>query len=98
MGSLVTNNKFGLASSTNRHKNVFLNGELEVYIAMSLRFYKEGENVVCKLKKSLYDIKQPGVWFDRFAKIIWKQVYQQRQPDHNYVFLGILGMGEKQFW
>ena len=53
-------------------KNVFLNGELEkVFMTLPPRFCKEEETRVCKLKKSLYGLKQsPRAWFDRFAKVI----------------------------
>ena len=61
-------------------KNVFLNGELEeeVFITLPPGFCKEEEETgVCKLKKSLYDLKQsPRAWFDRFAKVIKNQGYQ----------------------
>lgn len=60
-------------------RNVFLNKELEeVYITMLPRLCKEGENVVCKLKKSMYDLKQsPRTWLARFAKVMKKQGFQQ---------------------
>ena len=55
-------------------KNVFLNGELEeeVFVMLPPGFCKEEEETrVCKLKKSLYGLKQsPRAWFDRFAKVI----------------------------
>ena len=62
-------------------KNVFLNGELEeeVFMTLALGFCKkEEETKVCKLKKSMYGLKQsPRAWFDRFAKVIKNQGYQQ---------------------
>ena len=71
-------------------KNVFLNGELEEEVFMMLppRFYKEEEETrVCKLKKSLYGLKQsPRAWFDRFAKVIKNPGYQQGQSDHTMLF------------
>ena len=40
-------------------------------------------NRVCKLKKSLYGLKQsPRAWFDKFAKSVRKQGYTQCQADH----------------
>ena len=61
-------------------KIAFLNGELEkeVFMMLSPGFCKEEEETrVCKLKKSLYGLKQsPRVWFDRFAKVIKNQGYQ----------------------
>ena len=39
--------------------------------------------MVCKLKKSLYGLKQlPRAWFDRFAKAIITNGYSQCQADH----------------
>ncbi|RVW86325.1 Retrovirus-related Pol polyprotein from transposon RE1 [Vitis vinifera] len=71
-------------------KNVFLNGELEEEVFMMLPpgFYKEEEEIrACKLKKSLYGLKQsPRAWFDRFAKVIKNQGYQQGQSDHTMFF------------
>ncbi|WKA05207.1 hypothetical protein VitviT2T_023186 [Vitis vinifera] len=71
-------------------KNVFLHGELkeEVFMTLPPGFCKEKEETrVCKLKKSLYGLKQsPRVWFDRFAKVIKNQGYQQGQSDHTMFF------------
>ena len=55
-------------------KNAFLNGELEeeVYMSFPLSFKEDKKDkMVCKLKKSLYGLKQsPHAWFDRFSKVI----------------------------
>ncbi|RVX02271.1 Retrovirus-related Pol polyprotein from transposon RE1 [Vitis vinifera] len=71
-------------------KNAFLNGELkeEVFMTLPPGFCKEKEETrVCKLKKSLYGLKQsPRAWFDRFAKVIKNQGYQQGQSDHTMFF------------
>ena len=70
-------------------KNAFPNGELEeVFMTLPPGFCKEKEETrVCKLKKSLYGLKQsPRVWFDRFAKVIKNQGYQQGQSDHTMFF------------
>ncbi|RVW35444.1 Retrovirus-related Pol polyprotein from transposon RE1 [Vitis vinifera] len=48
---------------------------------------EEEETRVCKLKKSLYGLKQsPRAWFDRFEKVIKKQGYRQGQSDHTMFF------------
>lgn len=54
-------------------KNAFLNEKLEdkVYMHQPLRFEKSlGSQIVCKLKMSLYDLKQfLWAWFDRFSTL-----------------------------
>lgn len=50
-------------------KNVFLN--------------KLGKDKVCRLRKSLYDLKQsPRVWFERFGEAVKGHGYCQSQTDH----------------
>ena len=40
-------------------------------------------NEVCRLKKSLYGIKQsPQAWFDHFTKAVKRFDYSQCQPDY----------------
>ena len=40
-------------------------------------------NKVCKLRKSLYGLKQsPRAWFDRFTKAVTRVGYTQCQADH----------------
>ena len=55
-------------------KDVFLNGDLdeEVFINVPPGFVEEmGANKVCRLQKSLYDLKQtPRAWFERFGKAV----------------------------
>ena len=67
-------------------KNAFLNGNLEgeVYMTIPPSFYKEREgNLVCKLKQTLYGLKQsPRHWFERFTKVIKDQGYKERHSDH----------------
>jgi hypothetical protein len=67
-------------------KNAFLNGDLEeeVYMDIPPGFEtSENANKVCKLKKSLYGLKQsPRAWFDRFTKVVKKSGYIQCQTDH----------------
>lgn len=87
---LVFRSQFGLAISTTLNiKNAFLNGELQEKVLMTLPpcFYLNEENRVCKLKQSLYGLKQSlGAWFDRFAKVLKSQSYLQGQSDHIMFF------------
>ncbi|GJW51621.1 putative RNA-directed DNA polymerase [Tanacetum coccineum] len=67
-------------------KNAFLHGELkkEVYMEAPPGFsqhFKHRE--VCKLKKSLYGLKQsPRAWFGRFTLAMKKYGYKQSNSDH----------------
>ncbi|CAL9017404.1 unnamed protein product [Prunus brigantina] len=67
-------------------KNAFLHGDLKEEIYMDLPpgipvTSKEG--VVCKLRKSLYGLKQsPRAWFGRFAASMKKFGYVQSNSDH----------------
>ncbi|RVW51256.1 Retrovirus-related Pol polyprotein from transposon TNT 1-94 [Vitis vinifera] len=62
--------------------------EEEVFMTLPPGFCKEEEETnVCKLKKSLYGLKQsPRAWFDIFAKVIKNQRFQQGQSDHTVFF------------
>ena len=55
-------------------KNVFLNGDLEEEVYMNILSGLENSSnnrLVCKLKRSLYGLKQsPRAWFDRFSRIV----------------------------
>ena len=69
-------------------KNAFLNGDLEeeVYMEVPPGLKNEGK-LVCKLKKSLYGLKQsPRAWFERFTNVVRKQGYNQGQSDHTLFF------------
>ena len=66
-------------------KNAFLNGDLkkEVYMNPPLGFEAQFNNQVCKLRKSLYGLKQsPKAWFNRFSTFIKSQGYNQGHFDH----------------
>ena len=67
-------------------KNSFLNGELEeeVYMNQPPGFEERlGSQTVCKLKKSLYGLRQsPRAWFDRFSTVIKNLGYFQSQADN----------------
>ena len=66
-------------------KNAFLHGDLDEEIYMNIPPGFEGNmgNKVCKLKKTLYKLKQsPRAWFGRFAKVMTDFGYKQNQGDH----------------
>lgn len=66
-------------------KNAFLNGDLEeeVYMEPPPGFTEKFGSKVCRLKRSLYGLKQsPRAWFERFAKFVKSQGYSQGQADH----------------
>ena len=55
-------------------KNAFLHSDLaeEVYMEQSPGFVAQGESgLVCKLRRSLYGLKQsPGAWFSQFSYVV----------------------------
>ena len=54
-------------------KYVFLNGDLEeeVYMDAPPSFDGRFGSKVCKLKKSLYELKQsPRAWFEKFTQFV----------------------------
>lgn len=68
-------------------KNAFLNGNVEekVYMDISPGVKTNPSNVdkVCKLRKSLYGLKQsPRAWFGRFSKSMKAFGYKQINYDH----------------
>jgi hypothetical protein len=66
-------------------KNAFLHGSLkeEVYMDLPPGFTKGYNGKVCRLKKSLYGLKQsPRAWFDRFRHVLVKIGFAQGHSDH----------------
>ena len=64
---------------------MFLNGDLEeeVYIDTLLGFDNKFGAKVCKLKKSLYGLKQSlKAWFQKFTWFVKNNGYIQAQTDH----------------
>jgi hypothetical protein len=68
-------------------KNAFLHGTLqeEVYMELppSCKQQTEGNKQVCRLRKSLYGLKQsPRAWFGRFTNFMKTVGYTQSNSDH----------------
>ncbi|CAA2992831.1 retrovirus-related Pol poly from transposon TNT 1-94 [Olea europaea subsp. europaea] len=65
-------------------KNVFLRGNLkgEVYMTLPPGLTSCSSSKVCKLKRSLYVLKQaPRAWFDKFQSTLLHFSFQQSQYD-----------------
>ena len=67
-------------------KNAFLNGDLEEEVYMDIPAGLETTsnfNKVCRLRKSLYGLKQSlRAWFERFTKVVKGYGFVQCQSDH----------------
>ena len=82
-------------------KKTFLHGDLdeEIYMAQPQGFEVKGkESLVCRLKKSLYGLKQPSwQWYIKFDNFMCEHgynsyhldhcVYFKRLDDENYIIL-----------
>ena len=76
-------------------KNAFLYSDLDevIYMNIPAGFERNTGNKMCKLKKSIYGLKQfPRAWFGRFAKVIKESGYKQSQGD-NTLFIKHLIVG-----
>ena len=59
----------------------------------SLGYVAQGENMVYKLRKAIYGLKQsPRVWFDKFSQIIMQVGFHRCVGDHS-VFIKKSGGG-----
>ncbi|XP_057434172.1 uncharacterized protein LOC130726869 isoform X2 [Lotus japonicus] len=71
-------------------KNSFLHGDLqdEVYMEQPPGFVAQGEcGKVCRLKKSLYGLKQsPRSWFGRFSDVVMEFGLRRSESDHTVFF------------
>ncbi|GLU05736.1 hypothetical protein SLE2022_228170 [Rubroshorea leprosula] len=67
-------------------KTTFLHGDLdeEIYMEQPESFKVKGkEDFVCRLKKSLYDLKQaPREWYMKFESIMRQYGYKRTSSDH----------------
>ena len=67
-------------------KTVFLHGDLEkqIYMEQPDRFIIKGkEHLVCRLKKSLYGLKQAlRQWYKKFDSFIVEHGYDRTAFDH----------------
>ena len=67
-------------------KTTFLHGDLEeeIYMKQLEGFIVKGKNeLVCKLKKSLYGLKQsPRMWYQKFDTYILGLGFVRRKADH----------------
>ena len=67
-------------------KTTFLQGDLEeeIYMQQPEGFVERGkEHLVCRLKKSLYGLKQvPRQWYRKFDSFMTDQGYHKMQADH----------------
>ena len=81
----------GLATSMNLEfeqldvKNAFFHGDLdeEIFMEQLEGFKVKGkENMVCKLKKSLYELKEaPRQWYKKFDSFMMSQEYKRTFAD-----------------
>ncbi|KAD4887930.1 hypothetical protein E3N88_20003 [Mikania micrantha] len=66
--------------------NAFLHGDLkeEVYMKIPQGFAKEGETRVCRLRKSLYGLKQASRnWYQKFTNALLDLGFKQSKADHS---------------
>ena len=70
---------------------LFLHGDLEeeVYMEQPPGFVAQGEssNMVCRLHRSLYGLKQsPRAWFGRFSAVVQQFGMVRSEADHSVFY------------
>lgn len=72
--------------------NTFLRGGLEekIYMKIPQGFAKNGETKVCKMRKSLYGLRQASRnWYQKFTSVLIKIGFRQSKADHSLlIFCG----------
>lgn len=69
--------------------NVFLHGDLddEVYMQVPPGFWSKSDNIVCRLQKSLYGLRQAHrSWFAKLTKALRAFGFTQSRSDNSFVF------------
>ena len=56
----------------------------KVYMEQPPRYVAHGENIICRLKKVTYELKQsPMIWFEKFNMVIFGIEFARCHSDHS---------------
>ena len=85
-----TRGSLGLGDAPNDVKTAFLNGDLEedIYMEQPSGFVQRGhEHLVCKLRKSLYGLKQASrAWYQKIDASLLDLGFERSVADHSLYF------------